>query len=436
MAAEDPKRPESGDRWQELLADPKRAAEILRDPAALSEFISRARAMAEAHEALEGEFQELQMLHEVTLEHSTDIEEQLAVKIEEVEALVLDLEVRNGFIREVFGRYMTDEVVRTLLESPGALRLGGEKRTITILMSDVRGFSSLCERLTPEQVVRTLNTYLAAMAEIITAHQGTINEFIGDAILAVFGAPIARENDAERAVACALMMQRAMDTVNRTLTSQRLPALEMGIGVHTGEVVVGNIGSTKRAKYGLVGSPVNLTSRIESYTVGGQVLVSDTAAASLRDRLITGESFRVTPKGIHAPLTIHEVLGIRGAYNITLPKREIELVELREPEPVELALVDGKDVGDRCLHARITALAPQAARLSGVHELEPRTDLKVRFTGSGAPKSEAIYAKVVRARPRPGEDDDPRRLALRFTSTPPAARQWIERLLDDARGAG
>ncbi len=423
MDAEDPTPPAAGERWHQVLAEPERAAELLRDPAELTAFVAHARALAEAHEALDSEYQELQLLHDVTLEHSTDIEEQLAVKIEEVEALVLDLEVRNGFIREVFGRYMTDEVVRTLLESPGALRLGGEKRTITILMSDVRGFSSLCERLTPEQVVRTLNTYLAAMAEVIAVHQGTINEFIGDAILAIFGAPIARDNDAERAVACALSMQRAMVEVNRTLTRQSLPALEMGIGVHTGEVVVGNIGSTKRAKYGLVGSPVNLTSRIESYTVGGQVLVSDTAAAFLRDRLLTGESFRVTPKGIHAPLTIHEVLGITGSYDVRLPEREIELTELAEPVPVELALVDGKDVGDRCLEALVTGLSPQAARLSGTYELTPRTDVRLLFTPSTA---DAIYAKVVRS-------SDSEQLLLRFTSTPPAAKSWIESILAQRR---
>src|SRR5690606_1962086 len=148
--------------------------------------------------------------HEATLEHSNEIEEELALKIEEVESLVSDLEVRNGFIRAIFGRYLSDDVVTTLLESPEALRLGGERRKVTILLTDLRGFSAISERLSPEQVVGLLNIYLGAMAAVIDSYEGSINEFIGDAILTVFGAPIAHEDAAERAVACALSMQLAM----------------------------------------------------------------------------------------------------------------------------------------------------------------------------------------------------------------------------------
>ena len=178
--------------------------------------------------------------------------------MDEVQRLASALELRNGFIRRLFGRYVSDEVVSTLLESPSGLRLGGEKRTVTILMADLRGFSGMAERLPPEQVVSTLNNYLGAMTDIITAHQGTIDEFIGDAILALFGAPIARDDDARRAAACALEMQLAMPAVNERNRGLGLPDLQMGIAVNTGEVVVGNVGSHKRAKYGVVGSPVNL----------------------------------------------------------------------------------------------------------------------------------------------------------------------------------
>ena len=177
--------------------------------------------------------------------------------------------------RQTFGRYLSDEVVATLLDQPEALTLGGEKRKVTLLMSDLRGFSTISERRPPETVVEILNIYLGRMADVITDYYGTIDEFIGDAILVIFGAPILREDDALRAVACAIDMQRAMAGVNTQLAERGLPKLEMGIGINTGEVVVGNIGSLKRTKYGVVGSHVNLTARIESYTVGGQVLTTE-----------------------------------------------------------------------------------------------------------------------------------------------------------------
>src|SRR5579883_3433245 len=176
-------------------------------------------------------------------------------------------------MRRTFGRYLTDEVVASLLETPGGLTLGGERRKVTILISDLRGFSAISERLPPEQVVTILNLYLGTMSDTITRYSGTINEFIGDGIFVMFGAPIYREDDSERAVACAIAMQSAMVEVNRQNQQLGLPALEMGIGIHTGEVVDGNIGSQRRAKYTVIGNHVNLAARIESYTVGGQILI-------------------------------------------------------------------------------------------------------------------------------------------------------------------
>jgi adenylate cyclase len=129
--------------------------------------------------------------------------------------------------------------------------------------------------LPPEEVVRILNLYLGAMSDTIAHYNGTINEFIGDGIFVLFGAPIQREDDAKRAIACAVAMQNAMIGVNQQNLKLGLPTLEMGIGINTGEVVVGNIGSQKRAKYTVIGSHANLAARIETYTVGGQVLVSE-----------------------------------------------------------------------------------------------------------------------------------------------------------------
>jgi adenylate cyclase len=231
-----------------------------------------------------------------------------------------DLEKRNSLIRQVFGRYLSDAVVGTLLDQPTGLKLGGDRRTITILTSDLRGFSTLSERLPPEKVIEILNLYLEDMAEVINQYQGTIDEFMGDGILVLFGAPLSQTDDALRAVACACAMQLTMGSVNEKLQALNLPQLEMGIGINTGEVIVGNIGSEKRTKYGVVGSSVNLTYRIESYTQGGQILISDQTRQALGQNVqIMGEK-QVHPKGFEHPITIYDVYGIRGRYNLFLPK--------------------------------------------------------------------------------------------------------------------
>ena len=231
-----------------------------------------------------------------------------------------EVERRNQFIREAFGRYLTDEVVSNVLESPTGLELKGEKRTVTMMMTDLRGFTSLSERLAPERVVAILNRYLTTMVPIIKQYQGTIDEIIGDAIFVLFGAPTWQEDDAQRAVACAVAMQLAMDSVNEENRQEDLPELEMGIGIHTGPVVVGNVGSPERMKYGVVGSHVNLTSRIQSYTTGGQILISDTTRREVGHILKTGTRMEVKAKGIEHPVTLYEALGIGRPHKLYLPE--------------------------------------------------------------------------------------------------------------------
>lgn len=156
------------------------------------------------------------------------------------------------------------EVMNSLIENPSALELGGEKRSVTIMMTDLRGFTALSERLEPEKVVQMLNTYFEIMVEVVLKYNGTINEIIGDALLVIFGAPQEMSDRAQQAIACSIEMQNAMSQVNQENRAQGLPELEMGIGLNETEVIVGNIGSSKRSKYAVVGSGVNMTSRIEN----------------------------------------------------------------------------------------------------------------------------------------------------------------------------
>src|SRR5512140_556139 len=187
----------------------------------------------------------------------------------------VELARAHELVRRAFGRYVSEEVAASILQSPEGLELGGEEREITILMSDLRGFTALAARLAPHEVIEFLNLYLEAMVDVISRYDGTIDEIIGDAILVIFGAPLASNDHAAKAVACGLAMQLAMTEVNRRLAAKGAAELEMGIGIHTGRVIVGNIGSLRRTKYAAVGSNVNLAGRIESFTTGGQLLISE-----------------------------------------------------------------------------------------------------------------------------------------------------------------
>lgn len=217
------------------------------------------------------------------------------------------LERNEKFIRATFGRYLSDEIVTDILERPEGLKLGGDLRRVSILMSDIRGFTTLSEQLAPNQVVTLLNRYLAAMTDIIMAHHGTIDEFIGDAILAVFGAPLEGEDDADRAVNCAQEMQRAMADINEQNRAQGLPEIESAIAINTGDVIAGNIGSERRSKYGFVGHPMNVTSRIEDVTRGGEILISDSTLQSLKGEYTLGASRELNVKGIDETLVVHPI---------------------------------------------------------------------------------------------------------------------------------
>src|SRR5262245_30592215 len=300
----------------------------------------------------------------------------------ELQRLAEQVALRNKFIRETFGRYLTDEVVSTVLETPAGLQMGGEKRKVTLMMTDLRGFTSLSERLAPERVVTMLNRYLAAMVTVIKQYRGTIDEFIGDAIFVLFGAPVWQEDDAERAVACAVAMQIAMSSINEQNLKEDLPELEMGIGIHTGPVVVGNIGSAERMKYGVVGSQVNLTSRIQSCTVGGQILVSETTRQEAGHILKIGQQIEVKAKGVEHPITLSAVLGIGGSYKLQLNGTSESLVTLPEEIPLRYEVVESSQVGVESRRGALTKLSRKSAELSLEAPVPPLSHLKMRLHGS------------------------------------------------------
>ncbi|MEA2039408.1 MAG: adenylate/guanylate cyclase domain-containing protein [Thermodesulfobacteriota bacterium] len=335
------------------------------------------------------------------------------------------LEKANRFIRKTFGRYLSDDIVDAILESPEGTALGGEKRFVTIMMTDLRGFTSIGETLPAEEVVGIINIYLETMTEIILKYQGTIDEFIGDAIFVIFGAPVLRDNDAKRAVACAIEMQNAMADVNRQCRDKGYPEVEQGIGINTGQAVVGNIGSTKRMKYGVVGRNVNLTSRIESYTLGGQTFISENTFEECGPILRIDDQMEVMPKGVKKPIMIYEVGGIGGEFNLFLPdKKEIELLEIEQPLCVRFTILEGKHAGEDEHEGSLTRMVSKAAEIQTQVVVDKLTNLKISlFDYEGKRVTADLYAKVTKELP-----GLPPAFKVSFTSVPREARVFFEGL--------
>jgi class 3 adenylate cyclase len=334
------------------------------------------------------------------------LDEDAAIEIREVvstRAKMLEaiLNVSNqrlqlvNFIKDTFGRYLSRKIVDEILESPEGRRIGGRRQTVTVLMSDLRGFSDLSDSRDPEEMVRILNRYLEAMTQVIERYDGVIDEFIGDAILTVFGIPEEKTDDPARAVACALAMQQTLAGLNREFVADGLPLLEMGVGINTGPVVVGNLGSEARTKYGIVGAVVNVASRIESNTVGGQVLVGEATYARVNELTTALPPMTVMMKGLKRPLVCYPVTAIGPPYEIRFaPKAPDPLVEIRLP--FQMWQLDGKKVVSGPIRGETQRINASTLFVTVPETLAPLTNVKLLFTFcQEAHCFSDVYAKVV-----------------------------------------
>ena len=236
-----------------------------------------------------------------------ETEDEIGQLIQGYNSMVKGLKERD-FIRDSFGRYVDPDFAKFLLQHPDAGKLGGQRREVAILMSDIRGFTALSETLSPEIIIKVLNQYFSHMINIIQRYNGIIVDFFGDAIL-VFFEPFSNsmEDTAQHCIQCATEMQNEMHVFNQKMEIEDLPELNMGIGINTGQVIVGNIGSESRAKYGIVGSAVNITSRIQAKADKKQIIVSDAVFKYLKNELHIEKSFSTTMKGIDQPMTLHVI---------------------------------------------------------------------------------------------------------------------------------
>jgi adenylate cyclase len=209
--------------------------------------------------------------------------------------------------RQALERFLSSNIVEKILASPDEVHLGGENQTVTILFSDIRGFTRMSEHMEPHAVVELLNEYFSEMTDIVFDTGGTLDKYLGDGIMAVYGAPIPKPDDSLRATKTAMEMQRALAALNRDWESRGQQPLRMGVGVNTGPVTAGNIGSAKRMDYTVIGDAVNLASRLCSNAAGGQILVSESTYLQLNGCIPAQRLEPIRVKGKDTPVELYEV---------------------------------------------------------------------------------------------------------------------------------
>jgi len=328
-----------------------------------------------------------------------------------------------------FTRFAPQQIVQEIVVQGKEAMLGGERREVTVLFADLRNFTRFSDSTAPEGVVLLLNRHFDRMVQIIAEHGGYVVDFVGDSLFAVFGAPEPDPEHASRAVKCAVAMQLARQELNAPMLRLDLPVLEMGVGLNSGSCVVGNMGSRSRIKYGVVGQAVNLAARIESFTVGGQVLISDATFRLVQEEVIAAGPLEVFGKGLAGPLHLWEVRGLKGLPEAQLAPTVPELTRLSRPIPIRLRLLRGKRVEPEVHEARLLALSLAGAEIVTDLKLEVFSSLQVQLPGQ-AGVEEFADGKVV------GLKEQESSYVVRFSGLDEPAAARLHRFLDETILAG
>lgn len=226
----------------------------------------------------------------------------------------------RDLMRSSFERYVSRPVAERILADPGRVILAGEHRTITLLFLDFRGFRWHTEDMSPEEVLKVLNEYFTRMIDVLFAHEGTLDKFVGDGMMCLFGAPIEQPDDPERAVRAAVAMQREAAWINAAKRAARQTELRVGIGIHTGPVVAGNIGSERRLEYSVVGDTVNLANCVQEEAGEGEVLITEATWELVKDKVACLEMAPRRLKGRDEPVALLKVLGLRVRSDARVPE--------------------------------------------------------------------------------------------------------------------
>jgi adenylate cyclase len=309
-----------------------------------------------------------------------------------------------------------------------------ERREVTVLFADIRGFTALTERHPPTLIVTLLNRYLLAMSEVVARYRGVIDQVMGDGMLVRFGAPQAEPRHVELAIACAVEMQLRMEPFNAESEALGQPQLYIGIGVNSGEVVAGTIGSGDHRHYTVIGSEVNIASRIEALSLRGQVLLGEASYCQAESFVRAGPENRVHVKGRRSAVVFRELLATRRPRLLSVPRRDSRRSPRIEVHmPLYFQCLTGSRVLEQTHCAEVLDVSYHGARMVSPVPLEPHCEIRVALSlhllGS---RTCDIYARVVKSEPVP----DGCRCSVEFVDIDPSGQQTIKCFVDAQLLAG
>lgn len=324
----------------------------------------------------------------------------------------------SAIVRHACGGARENIVEATHDEKPSFVQ-----REVTILLADLRGFTAITATLPAGAVITMLNRCLGRMNEIISRHHGFIDKFMGDSIMVLFGVPFKQEDDVKRALACAIEMQLAMEEINHQDRQEGIPELSMGIGINTGNVTAGKIGSDFYSVFTVIGDEVNLTSRIEAFSLRGQILIGENTYDRCRDFITVSEAMEVFVKGKTLPVKLRELYAI-PSWSLKAPRKESRHSQrLQVRLPCTFRLIQNKVVMPKVYRATIRDIGYFGLLLETDHSFTAYDDIKIEFDLPLVEyRASDIYAKVVEL-----EHDQSGHLAgIEFTSITPEANMKIQ----------
>lgn len=306
-------------------------------------------------------------------------------------------------LAEVQGFLTAGDRLRADWVKTGDATLQAQPREVTLLLADLRGFTEMSALQPAAEVIAALNRCLVRLSEVVLRHQGTIEQFLGDSMRVVFGAPIAHEDDVERALVCAVEMQLAMRDLNLVHLRERLPQVYLGIGVNTGMVMAGHFGSDLFLQYTVMGEEVDLASRIEAFSLRGQVLISESTYQRCWNRVSATAPMQVYVKGRLQPVSLRELVAIPSR-KLKVPRQEFRRSHRAGTRvPCLCQLVQGDDVQPRIIHAMILDMSYHGLMLELPERIEPGNVLQLEFDLTLVQyRAVGVFARVVKIKAEKG----------------------------------
>ena len=317
--------------------------------------------------------------------------------------VTVQLEMRNKVLEQTFGSFLPNEMIQSIIEAPDEFGTKGDTKQIAVIQSDIRGFTELIIEMDAKDVIDMINHYLEAMTVVIGRFGGTIMEFVGDGIIAIFDQSKLGEKYADKAIMAAVEMQHCMQDINAWNENHKYPSFEMGIGINTGLAYVGYIGSKAKMKYDALGSTINMVSRIESYSTGGQILLSQSTKDASKMKLEIDDEIKVLPKGAYEEVSLYHLGAIGAPYNIECRFRGAYPKTLDKPIYITFFTVENKHCGDEMFTGQFIGLSKSFATLQTDCPLRLYDNLRIETP-------EKISCKVI--------SKSSNGILLRFTSNP------------------